>query len=81
MLYLMRTGMEPKMAFNIMENVRKGKGLTEEMASTMKKYNISKCIYGHIHGEGHKEAKEGKFFGIEFKLVSSDYLDFKLIQI
>jgi len=49
---------------------------------TMKKYNIKKCIYGHIHGkEAWKEALQGEYQGIDFKLVSSDYTDFKLIKI
>lgn len=49
---------------------------------TMTKYNVTTCIYGHLHGEtGHKEAKEGKFKGIDFKLVSCDYIDFGLADI
>ena len=47
----------------------------------MKKYNVEKCIYGHLHGPSHKEAKEGMIDGIEFKLVSCDYTDFKLIKL
>lgn len=42
----------------------------------LKKYNIQKCLYGHLHGEAHLEAIEGKIDGIELKLVSSDYLNF-----
>ncbi|MBR6034154.1 MAG: metallophosphoesterase [Clostridia bacterium] len=49
--------------------------------SLMKQYNVKKCIYGHLHGPSHKEAKEGLIEGIEFKLVSCDYTDFKLIQL
>ena len=45
------------------------------------KYNIKKCYYGHLHGESIKEAVEGEYFGINFKLVSADSLDFKLISI
>lgn len=47
----------------------------------MKKYEIQKCYYGHLHGDSHKEAIEGIVDGIEFKLVSSDYLNFELIKI
>ena len=47
----------------------------------MKKYNIKKCYYGHLHGLSHKDAIEGIIDGIEFKLISSDYLDFKLHKI
>ena len=49
---------------------------------TMKKYNVIKCIYGHLHGEdSHKEAKEGVIKDIDFKLVSCDYTGFDLIKI
>ncbi len=42
----------------------------------MKKYGIKKCIYGHLHGRSHIEAVEGNIYGIDLKLVSSDYLQF-----
>ena len=45
---------------------------------TMKKYNVKKCIYGHIHGKPFNGKIEGDFQGIDLKLVSSDYLDFRL---
>ena len=47
----------------------------------MKKYNVKKCFYGHLHGASIKDAFEGEFEGIEFKLVSADGLDFKLYKI
>lgn len=47
----------------------------------MKDYNVKTCLYGHLHGESHKEAFEGIIDGINFKLVSSDYLDFKLYKL
>ena len=47
----------------------------------MKQYNVKTCLYGHLHGESHKEAFEGIIEGINFKLVSSDYLDFKLYKL
>lgn len=47
----------------------------------MKQYNVKTCLYGHLHGESHKEAFEGNYDGIQFKLVSSDYLDFKLYKL
>ena len=40
MLYLMQKGVKPKNAFNIMERVRKGKGLRDEDMSEMKEYNV-----------------------------------------
>ena len=47
----------------------------------MKKYNVKKCFYGHLHGASIKDAFEGIYEGIEFKLVSADGLNFKLYKI
>jgi predicted phosphohydrolase len=47
----------------------------------MKKYNVKKCIYGHLHGEAKLEAVEGELEGIDLKLVSADYLKFKLYKV
>ncbi len=47
----------------------------------LEKYNIKKCYYAHLHAEAHKEAIEGIVNGIDFKLVSSDYLKFDLLKI
>lgn len=47
----------------------------------MKDYNVKTCYYGHLHGISIKEAVEGEYDGIEFKLVSADGLDFKLLRI
>ena len=52
-----------------------------DFAKIMKKYNIKKCFYGHLHSTSIKEAVEGNHFGIDFKLVSADGLDFKLYKI
>ena len=47
----------------------------------LKKYNIKNCYYAHLHGNSHKDAIEGEYNGINFKLISADYLDFNLIKI
>ena len=47
----------------------------------LKKYNIQRCYYAHLHGNSIKEALNGVYDGIEFKLVSADGLDFKLLKI
>lgn len=54
----------------------------EEFIKTMKKYNVKKCIYGHLHGmDAQSQSKQGMIQGIDFKLVSADYLEFKLIKV
>ncbi len=47
-----------------------------EFVDIMKKHNVIKCVYGHLHGEGHKFAVEGNIDGIDFHCISSDYIDF-----
>ena len=58
--------------------------VSEEISfiKTMKKYeNIKRCYYAHLHGPSHSEAVEGMIDGIDYKLVSSDYLKFDLLKI
>ena len=52
-----------------------------DFSKTLKNYNIEKCYYAHLHGESHKDAVEGIINGIEYKLISSDYLKFDLLKI
>ncbi len=40
MAYLMKMDIEPSVAFKIMESVRKGKGLTDDMKAVMKAHNV-----------------------------------------
>lgn len=48
---------------------------------TLEQYNVKKCIYAHLHAESHKDAIEGIFNGISYKLASSDYLNFDLLEL
>lgn len=49
---------------------------TNEFVDIMKEYGVNMCLYGHLHGEGHRYAFEGNIEGIQFHCVSSDYIDF-----
>ncbi len=42
MVYLMHKGLDPSMAFKIMESVRKGKGLNDEWVGIMKEHGVPK---------------------------------------
>lgn len=46
MVYLIYKGLPPKMAFNIMEKVRKGKGLSEEHEAIMREHNVPEWYIG-----------------------------------
>lgn len=52
-----------------------------EFIELMKKYKIKRCYYGHLHGASIVDAVEGEVEGIEFKLVSADKMNFKLLKI
>ena len=55
--------------------------MNTEYIELLKKYNIKRCFYGHLHASSIQDAVEGKIQGIELKLISSDGLNFKLWQI
>ena len=52
-----------------------------DFIKTLNKFDIKKCYYAHLHGDSQIEAIEGIINGIEFKLVSADYLKFDLLKI
>lgn len=53
----------------------------EEILSLFDKYQVCRCYYGHLHGPSHGLALEGLWGGVEYKLVSSDYLNFKPFKV
>jgi len=64
--------------------ITKAKIVAEEemqFVDLMKKYNVKRCYYGHLHGASIADAVEGNIEGIDFKLVSADGLEFKLLKI
>ena len=44
----------------------------------MKKYGVTQCYYGHLHAASHANRIPDVVDGIEYRLVSSDYLEFRL---
>lgn len=57
------------------------KNMNTEYIKLMKKYNIKKCYYGHLHSNSIQDAVEEKIGEIELKLISSDGLNFELYKI
>lgn len=55
--------------------------LDTEFTEMLEKYNVTKCIYGHLHGKAQEEGITGKINNIEYIMASCDYTDFKLIKI
>ena len=52
-------------------------------AEILGKYsNIKKVYYGHLHGvQAYGNIKDYKLYGIEYKLISADYLEFDIQKI
>lgn len=51
-----------------------GSGFTEMLSE----FGVKTCVYGHLHGkEAFKNGIKGVFNGVEYKLVSQDYLNGK----
>jgi len=52
-----------------------------KILNLLKEYNVEKCFYGHLHGTSHSQAMTGNIGGIDFELISADYMDFDLYKI
>ncbi len=48
----------------------------DEFIEVMQQYNVKRCYYGHIHYSGAGRVFQGEKFGINFKLISADMLNF-----
>lgn len=57
------------------------KGVFSGFLDIMERYNVQLYIYGHLHGEAHKNAVEGLVKGIEFRLVAADHIGFKPMKL
>ena len=55
--------------------------ICEEIIALLEKYEVTACYYGHLHGPSHGLAMNGVYNGIEYRLVSADYLDFRPLTV
>ena len=53
----------------------------QPMLEIMKKYGVSRCYYGHLHGESLRGAFSGERDGVSYQVVSADYLRFRPVMI
>lgn len=66
----------PPISKNYVTNINE-----QKIMNLLKKYNVKKCVYGHLHGSAHQQAINGIQEGILFQLVSADYLNFELFKL
>ena len=69
-----QTGLEP-VAFLHYPPVYGG-NVSGQILEVLLRHGIRRCYYGHIHASGCRWAVEGLYEGIDFRLVSGDYLKF-----
>jgi hypothetical protein len=53
------------------------KYISRELIALMQQYGVKRCYYGHIHGYGHRLAVQGMVDGIEYTMISADYVNFQ----
>ena len=69
-----QTGLEP-VAFLHYPPIFDGRAC-EELTDVLQEQGVRRCYYGHIHGAGIRQAFEGEWNGISFRLTSCDALRF-----
>lgn len=70
----------PKLVFLHYPPRYKGYECTE-ILELLKKYQVRRCFYGHLHGASSTIAQEGLWDGIEFRLASADKLNFQPLPV
>ena len=53
----------------------------DEIMDVIRKYNIRKVFYGHVHSAGAVNAFNGEYDGIDFKCISCDLLNFEPVLV
>lgn len=56
-------------------------GYPNDFGKILENYNVKKCYYGHLHGDGLYSVVEEEINGIEYKCISADYIDFMPVLI
>ena len=47
-----------------------------EIIDLLHQYQVRRCYYGHLHADSRKLAMEGVWDGVEYRLVSTDHVNF-----
>lgn len=58
-----------------------GNDTNYDILDVLLKYEVKYCYYGHLHSYACQKALNGRSYGIEFRLVSSDFLHFSPLDI
>ncbi len=52
-----------------------------EILEMLSDYQVRSCYYGHLHGDSHKLAIEGLWNGVNYRLVSADFVGFRPVTV
>ena len=52
-----------------------------EIQALLFRYGVQECYYGHLHGRSHKAAIQGLVDGVEYRLVSADFVNFAPVRV
>lgn len=75
-----RTGCNSMAVFLHYPPIYRGRAV-KEIVALLKKNNVQRCYYGHLHGASIPHAFNGVYDGILFQLVSADFLRFSPLKI
>lgn len=53
----------------------------QELIELLERYEVRECCYGHLHSESHKLAVQGLHGGVDYRMVSADYLGFRPLRL
>lgn len=52
-----------------------------DILEVLYRHRIKRCYYGHLHGSSHRYAINGERDGVNFQLISGDFLQFRPLKI
>lgn len=58
-----------------------GSKACDDITRMLDEYGVERCYYGHLHGGAHSLAFEGVYGGVDYRLISADYLNFNPLKI
>jgi predicted phosphohydrolase len=73
-------GLKPRLAMLHYPPWIDGRPATE-MVSVLRAGGVTRCVYGHLHGEDHPKGVQGLRDGIDFRLVAADAVGFAPVLI
>ena len=56
-------------------------GLTTPFTELLTSFGVQTCVYGHLHGPAHRYGFEGMLDGVNYVLVSADFIQFSPLMI